>query len=433
MSVGEDILDMFEAGISSVFNEPMFAHGSPGALFTHEFSTRRESLFGFKSAVITSSNNSTKNYTINLIVPKPEADSSAPLMAHHVWQAALVLSREIANGNIDVSGSDVFEFGAGVGLCSFVAAACGASSIVATDFPDPGIINQLIENCDKILGPEFRHPHPKPFWNVVGHTWGNSESLALLKDNLDMRVKKPVIVLMADLLWIPTAHMDLLADVHSILSHGCSRERGVQSKAVVTAGLHTSRETIDAFFAKARRHFGFQIRKIGEVKVTAIGLEHGFQHIEEDVSDARRELERDGEVEIVDVEVEITADVNLAGAMTVEDALQEVLKKALIHDGLARGLRESVKALDRRQAHLCVYVETNTEKEYIKLVEALCAEHNINVIKVADAKKLGEWVGLCKIDANGEARKVVGCSCVVVKDFGEDSEARSILLSSFSR
>ena len=32
-----------------------------------------------------------------------------------------------------------------------------------------------------------------------------------------------------------------------------------------------------------------------------------------------------------------------------------------------------------------------------------------------DNKKLGEWVGLCKIDREGKPRKVVGCSCVVVK------------------
>ena len=32
-----------------------------------------------------------------------------------------------------------------------------------------------------------------------------------------------------------------------------------------------------------------------------------------------------------------------------------------------------------------------------------------------DNKKLGEWAGLCKIDKDGKARKVVGCSCVVVK------------------
>lgn len=35
--------------------------------------------------------------------------------------------------------------------------------------------------------------------------------------------------------------------------------------------------------------------------------------------------------------------------------------------------------------------------------------------KVDDNKKLGEWAGLCKIDKEGKARKVVGCSCVVVK------------------
>jgi ribosomal protein L7Ae-like RNA K-turn-binding protein len=55
------------------------------------------------------------------------------------------------------------------------------------------------------------------------------------------------------------------------------------------------------------------------------------------------------------------------------------------------------------------------EKEYIRLIEALCAEHSIHLIKVDDAKKLGEWAGLCKIDREGNARKVVGASCVVVK------------------
>jgi small subunit ribosomal protein S12e len=168
------------------------------------------------------------------------------------------------------------------------------------------------------------------------------------------------------------------------------------------------------------------------------------------------------------------------GQMSLMQAVQEVLKKALIHDGLARGLRECAKALDKRQAHLCVLAANCSQPEYVKLVEALCKEHNINLIKVADAKQLGEWVGLCKFDKvcipavfffffcwsysffliklitlliyyyyifdvfrslsrtrdssglqEAKPRKVRACSCVVVKDFGEESEALNVLLNHF--
>ena len=36
----------------------------------------------------------------------------------------------------------------------------------------------------------------------------------------------------------------------------------------------------------------------------------------------------------------------------------------------------------RRQAHLCVLAANCDEPMYVKLVEALCAEHQINLIKV---------------------------------------------------
>lgn len=138
--------------------------------------------------------------------------------------------------------------------------------------------------------------------------------------------------------------------------------------------------------------------------------------------------------------------------MTVLEALKGVLKLALIHDGLARGLREASKALDRRQAHMCVLNEGCEEEAYKKLVVALCGEHNIPLIKVPDGKMLGEWAGLCKLsslllkgpkiswlmslsigvlDREGNARKVVNCSCVVVRDWGEESQERTILLDYF--
>merc|ERR1711894_28234 len=123
----------------------------------------------------------------------------------------------------------------------------------------------------------------------------------------------------------------------------------------------------------------------------------------------------------------------LAGPMDINDALQEILKLAMIHDGLARGLRESVKALDKRQALLCILANNCDEQMYVKLVEALCAEHGINLIKVDDNKKLGEWGGLCKIDKEGNARKVVGCSCAVVKDWGKPGQAHDVLNEYFTK
>jgi len=138
----------------------------------------------------------------------------------------------------------------------------------------------------------------------------------------------------------------------------------------------------------------------------------------------------------VEVEVEAPATIEVSNEgpkekMSVEEALQKVLKNAMLNDGLARGLRECAKALDKRQAYLCVLVETVSEAEYLKLIEALCTEHKINLIKVGDAKVLGTWVGLCKIDKEGNPRKVVGCSCVVVKDYGVESEGLHVLLEYF--
>merc|ERR1712154_475273 len=104
-------------------------------------------------------------------------------------------------------------------------------------------------------------------------------------------------------------------------------------------------------------------------------------------------------------EVEVSGDAS-KGQMSVIDALKGVLKLALMHDGLARGLREASKALDRRQAHMCVLNEACEEEAYKKLVVALCSEHKIPLIKVPDGKQLGEWAGLCQIDREGNARKV---------------------------
>ncbi|XP_021908443.1 40S ribosomal protein S12-2-like [Carica papaya] len=115
--------------------------------------------------------------------------------------------------------------------------------------------------------------------------------------------------------------------------------------------------------------------------------------------------------------------------MDLITALQHVLRKSLAHGGLARGLHEGAKVIEKHAAQLCVLAEDCNETDYVKLVKALCNDHNVSLLTVPSAKTLGEWAGLCKIDSEGKARKVVGCSCVVVKDFGEESSALTVVQS----
>ena len=133
----------------------------------------------------------------------------------------------------------------------------------------------------------------------------------------------------------------------------------------------------------------------------------------------------DEPMEVVEEEVVASEE----SEMNVIDALKLVLKKSLIFDGLRRGLHECVKSLDRGSARLCILAKDCDNDEYVSLVRALCVEGSVHLIEADSGTELGEWVGLAKLNDDGTVRKAVRCSVAVVTDYGENTDALSVVLN----
>merc|ERR1711990_553025 len=112
----------------------------------------------------------------------------------------------------------------------------------------------------------------------------------------------------------------------------------------------------------------------------------------------------------------------------VQDALKKVIKKSMAADGLVKGLNQVGKALDRKDAYLCVLADDCDDPKYKKLITALAKQNKIPLMNIPKRQDLGEWVGQCKYDKeNGKARKVRGCSSIAIKDYGEVSDALTVI------
>eukprot|EP01065_Artemidia_motanka_P032446 TRINITY_DN39456_c0_g1_i1.p2 TRINITY_DN39456_c0_g1~~TRINITY_DN39456_c0_g1_i1.p2 ORF type:complete len:135 (+),score=29.65 TRINITY_DN39456_c0_g1_i1:126-530(+) len=124
----------------------------------------------------------------------------------------------------------------------------------------------------------------------------------------------------------------------------------------------------------------------------------------------------------------VKLDIAEQAGMDLTTALGIALKKAHANDGLARGLHECAKALEKRTAHLCLLASDCDNAAIKALVNALCEQNDIRLLEVDSREELGRLVGLVKTKADGE-EKVVNTSVAVVRNWGEDSEALAFLLN----
>jgi len=79
-----------------------------------------------------------------------------------------------------------------------------------------------------------------------------------------------------------------------------------------------------------------------------------------------------------------------------------------------KGLNEVARAIEQGSVACCISAQDHTQKDALKLVEALCAENKTPLIKVDSKDLLGEWAGLAKMDEEGNVAKARPCGCLAV-------------------
>ena len=111
-----------------------------------------------------------------------------------------------------------------------------------------------------------------------------------------------------------------------------------------------------------------------------------------------------------------------------EQALAIVIRKAMEVNGVIRGISQVARALDQKAAHLCILAEDCEEAQYKQLITALCQQNGIDLVRVGERESLAEWAGLVKRDRTGAVKKALKCSCVAIRNFGENTRALDMLL-----
>jgi len=128
--------------------------------------------------------------------------SRTQFFAHRVSHACLQLVAHLES--MDVRGKSVVELGCGAALPSIICARLGATTVVASDFPDEIMLSNVQHNCE-VNGVGERI-------SVRPHRWGTSAE-RLLADNMG---KQFDIVILADLLY-ELEHDALIKSLEAVL------------------------------------------------------------------------------------------------------------------------------------------------------------------------------------------------------------------------
>ena len=191
--------------------------------------------------------------SITLTLADPQGDDNRRLFSHFLWNSGLQLAEFIEEDdqNWRVKGERVLELGAGTGLAGIVAALKGAKEVIISDYPASEVIANIKNNVKRnIESRELKGQIGEV--GVEGHEWG------VLNDRFSAGYKETFSrVLVADCLWMPWQHENLLKSIRWFLT--------IEGKAWIVAGFHTGREKMRGFYEKGLLDaVGLEIERIWE-------------------------------------------------------------------------------------------------------------------------------------------------------------------------
>ena len=177
----------------------------------------------------------------------------SPLWGHLLWSAGKVLANYLDSNPDLYKDKNVLELGAAAALPSIICALNGARTVVATDYPDSDLIENIEYNFDHCS--EAGLDRSRAY--VRGYIWGRDpdELLSLTRD------ERYDLLILSDLVFNHQAHPDLLRTCSRCLSE----RQGAQALVFFTHHRpHLAHK--DMHFFDLALEYGFEVDKIVEDK-----------------------------------------------------------------------------------------------------------------------------------------------------------------------
>ncbi|KAG7892702.1 hypothetical protein KL925_000876 [Ogataea polymorpha] len=179
----------------------------------------------------------------------------SPLWGHLLWNAGIYTANYLEKHAQElITGKTVVEFGSAAALPSLLCSINGARKVVATDYPDPDLLENIQINVDSLVDKELTSRII-----VQGFIWGNDteEIKATLESTADL-------IIMSDLVFNHSEHHKLLKSAKELITplRDISQPRSGGKCLVVWSPHRPKPQMVEndfKFFTDAKELFDFDV------------------------------------------------------------------------------------------------------------------------------------------------------------------------------